>query len=177
MLVCIALRIVYIALKRGPLVEFFKLLAVIAATFVALHYYPKLAAIFYKTVAVSRATNDALAFFILWAAVAIVFKLLREGVLLFQGKKEDKAPTQQWLSFILGLIRSGLVCSLLSVAILLSGNKALAKSTSQSRSVPALAKVAVQIYQGLYDSLVKRFFSSEEFNEKVLLLLEQDKIK
>ena len=167
-LACIFFWIQYAGLKRGALVELFKLLSTLIATFVALHYYTRVAGIFYTKIAISRAANDILAFALLWIVVGIIFKLLREGVILFQGKKGDGLPAPVGLTFAVAFVRGILVCSLISFAFLIIENKPLAMTSIKSKIIPALAKLPINIYQKTYSGIFSKFFPKEELNESVL---------
>lgn len=172
--VLVLARILFIAVRRGPWVELFKFFGALFATCITLHYYCRLAEIFYRFTTVPTFVNKLLAFGLLWLVVTIVFKLLCEGVMILSDKKDDKPVNHQGLAVLFAIGRSFLVCGLIFTAVLVSARPTLVHWAHQARSAPALKVVSVGTYKIFYDTLVARLFPSEEFNHQVLLLQDEN---
>jgi hypothetical protein len=165
-----ALWILYNGIRRGALIEFFKLLGVGVASILCLHYFGRLAQVFYKTVAIPRDANDVLAFLVIWLATTTAFKLIRDGILLLRGKKEEKGSKVSWAGLCLAALRAVLVCGLVSVAFWLTGISTLRRVTNDSLSAPVVRGVVIGIYQGTYQNVVAPLFPDEELNPRIEIL-------
>ncbi len=163
----VAVLIIFNGIRHGALAEFFKLLGSGFAVILCLHYFARLASIFYKAVAIPRAANDVLAFGMIWLAVAIIFKLTRDGVLLLRGKREEKKSKVSWVALTLSILRAVLFCCLLSVMIRLLDLSSLRRVEEGSLSTPVARGFAVSLYSGVYHHVIFPLFPEEKINPKV----------
>lgn len=156
-------RIFYIGFRKGALVEFFKFLGVFSATFVTLHYYLRFADFLSRFIALPNIRLELLAFLLLWLIVVLIFKIFQEGFLLILGKREEKGPELVWLALILASLRGLLVCGLLFLALLLTGQKLISNIVQDAKSAPLLRQISVKVYQNIFDIAVKNLFPAEEY--------------
>lgn len=163
----LALLIISNGIRHGALVEFFKVMGSGFALILCLHYFARLARVFYRAVAIPQAANDVLAFGAIWLAVAIVFKLIRDGALLLRGKREDKKNKVSWVAFTFSLLRVVLVCCLLSVMIRIFDLSSLRRVEAESFSAPVARGLAVSLYSGVYRYAISPIFPEEKVNPRI----------
>ena len=81
LVVVVAVRVIYIGFKRGFIVEIFKIVGLLFATFCAFHYYPRLSDAINPRGLVAIEFVDALCFGGILTFVLIIFKFVRDGFL------------------------------------------------------------------------------------------------
>lgn len=159
----IVIRIIYIGIKRGFVVELFKLIGVLSAVFVTLHYFSSFSQLLQDNAHLPLGMANIVAYGTLWGVVVLVFKLVRDGVLVLL-KIEAHSGFDKWGGMVLAAGRAVLLSSLtllfLSAATVGYFTKNLEKSLMASRVI----RVAPGIYEGLYDGVVSKFFPDEKLN-------------
>ncbi len=168
--IILLIRISYIALKNGIFVELFKLLGIILATYLSLHYYTRLGNLlnrFIKTDAVSMEVLDFLSLVILIIMGYIIAVILREGLSRFI-KVDVASIIDRWLATILGLGRGILVASLIMCMFSLPVITYFKKSVDKSYLGERLLKIAPLIYSGIWNNFMSKFMPQEKFNQEIL---------
>ncbi|HOW35867.1 MAG TPA: CvpA family protein [Candidatus Omnitrophota bacterium] len=165
----IIIRIIYVGFKRGFVVELFKLIGVVLAVFVTLHYFSTFSQSLQDSAHFPAGIANIVAYGMLWGAVILVFKLVRDGLLVLL-KIEAHSALDKWGGVILAAGRSVLLASLtllfLSAATIGYFTKNLEKSLVSSRVV----RVAPGLYEGIYDGIVVKFFPEEKLNTAAFTL-------
>ena len=167
---CIILRSLFIGYFTGFVVELFKIVGMLLATFVTLHYYTEATGLLEQKFIASSAFNQPIAFILLWFLVVLVLKFIRDGVLLLM-KVEAHSVLDRWSGVFLAAGRAALICGLFFSLIVVSGNKPLIKSAKKAFLGFYLLDISPQVYNGIFDGLVIKFFPEEQKNERVQALL------
>lgn len=169
LMVCIIVRVVYIGFKNGFIIELFKILTIVFAIFITLHYYSRLGYFLSDKFSFIRVSFDVLSFCLLWLLVIGFFKLIRDGVLLLL-KIEAHPLFHKWGGLLLGVFRSVMTCSLLFLLLAVIQSNYIVQISKNSFVRPYLNDLAPDIYRGFYDTLITKFFPGEKLNQKVFKL-------
>jgi uncharacterized membrane protein required for colicin V production len=170
---CIIIRIVYIGLVQGFIVEIFKVIGMVIATFIAIHYYSKFALFIRDAFPLAKPIREFLSFNFLWFLIVSVFAVVRSGWII--GFKVDKLSVLSRIAGgFLALGRAVLVCGLVFVFIFLSGNQVYEKSARQSLAAFYLLNVSTSLYDFIGDGVVK-VFPAEKKNGQIFELLNKGK--
>ncbi len=169
LIICLAVRIVFVGAKSNILVELLVLLGALCSTFITLHYYGRFGDWLNKNIFLPEIIQDLFAFILIWSTVEIIFKLIISGwSLVF--KVEAQAAINEWGSAIVSAVRGVIVCGLLFVFLMLSGNDYIKRISQQSFTGFYLADFSPRVYRLMYEGLVSRFFPDEPVNERVFEL-------
>ncbi len=166
---CVVARAVYIGAKKGWGVEIFKLLGMVFATFITMHYYVRFGKFLHDFVLVPQSMQEFIGFIVLWFGVVIMFKVIRDGWLLVV-KGKSSSPLPKIIGAVFGAARGILICGLIFVLIFLSRNTYLFESARKSFSGFHMSNFSSNLYDVAYESVVKKIFSAEKKNEKVFQL-------
>ena len=74
---------------------------------------------------------------------------------------------------ILSLLRGYFICSMILLALVLSGSDYLASKAKQSVSRVLFSRAAGELYRVTYSNFVEKFFPNEEINVGVFGLIEK----
>jgi len=162
----IIIRIIYIGFKNGCIVEFFKVLAVVFSIFIGLHYYSGISVFLQDKFNLSRGFFDFLSIALLWGLTSLVFRLLRDGLMLIF-RVEAQATLDKWGGLLLSIVRGALVCSLIFVMVGLSGSKYLQSNAQRSIIHPYVESFAPNLYRASFTGIISNFFPNEELNGEV----------
>lgn len=173
LVVCIMGRIIFIGLKSGFITELFKLGGVLLATFVALHFCGRLGEIFHKHLWVPSGAQSVVAFIVLWSLIVLAFKFLRDGSLAVI-KMEAQPTIDKWGAAIIATFRGFLICSLVFICLVLTGNKYMSKKVRHSFTGFYLVDLAPSIYNAVFDGFIGKLFPREEKNKELLSLKDID---
>ncbi|MDO9572299.1 MAG: CvpA family protein [Candidatus Omnitrophota bacterium] len=169
-LILIALfRICYIAVKMGLPVEFFKLMGVLFATFLSLHYYTKLSDIiqsrfFYKNLPLEFL--DFLIFLILAGIGYSIFIILRSIFCRFM-KMETVPKINKIGGLILGLTRGYFAIGLFAFMLTISSISYLNRSVESSYLGSKAFAIAPKAYNWLWNNFISKFSPNESSNAHV----------
>lgn len=164
----ILFRICYIAVVMGLPVEFFKLLGVLCATYLSLHYYTGLSEII-RRFSLKNMPLEFMAFLIfliLAAAGYLIFVALRSIFYRFM-KMEALPKINQIGGFILGLARGFFTIGLVVYALAISSVDYLALSVKHSYLGSRAFSIAPQAYGWLWDNLFSKYSLNEKPNPVV----------
>ncbi len=168
-LVAVGIRIVFMAMQTGFVVELMNLLAAVAAVFVAFHYYTAFAGLAAKT-PVGLAVAATLAFMILLGGTFFVCWLVKNGLFMLFTIEAQNA-LDKWGAAVLALGRVAIVASFLSYGLVITGSKYLQRVTLTSVIAPRIIGVAPTLYEGMCDRVVDRLFPQERKNPAVLIVM------
>jgi uncharacterized membrane protein required for colicin V production len=168
--VIVLLRACYVAVKNGFPAEFFKLLGVILATYLSLHYYINFSDYINSFTGKRNLPLEYLTFItflVLVAAGFLLFALL--GKLVSRFIHLEAVPVlNKWGSFILAIARSFLFVSLIIFIFVISPGTYFKNSVANSYSGKRLFKIAPATYTCLWDGVMSKFMAQEKFNGSVL---------
>ena len=169
-MVGIVIRSIYIGFAEGFVVEAFKLLGALVATFVVLHYFYSFALLVKEAMAMPVTTLELFSFIFLWMLVTTMFSIVRSGWIL-GFKVEKKTILLRLLGLFLSVPRAVLVCGLTFVLFFLSGNKELEMTTRKSLSAFYILTVSSDMYGAAYDQWIARFFPEEPLNVRLFEIM------
>lgn len=158
-------RMVFIGVKNGFLSEFFRFLGVVTAVFVSIHFYSFLASWTASRTHVSWDYWGLVIFAILWCAVALFFKLLRDGILVLFKAETTHQGFDRYAAGAVAVGRGLLVCSLAIFLIFLTRNGPLMRMALHSYSYKVAGSAALSTYGFLFTNLVDKLFTGEHYNE------------
>ena len=165
----ILIRAIYIGIRRGFVIEILKLIGVLFAIFISLHYYSGISTFLQNKVHLPKAPADFFSYGFLWAVVILIFKFIREGLtILF--KVEAHSAFDKWGGLVLSLVRGLFLCSLMVLFLRLSTIEYLTRNLERSLSASRLVSLAPRFYEACYDNFISKFFPSEELNKSVFPL-------
>ena len=167
LMVVIIFRILFIGLKNGLITEAFKLFGAIFSVFIVLHYYIAFAGLIFSKLHFPKAVTLSLSFLILWALVTLIFKLIRDGLLLIFSIETQK-HVDRWGGGVLSAVRALIICGLTFYLIILMGIDTPYRMAKTSISRRCFSPVAVGIYSMIYTGLVSKFFPNEKINNQAL---------
>ena len=162
-------RIIYIGIKNGFVTELFKLAGVLCAIFITFHYYTGLAKLLHNHIPVSESLLVVSCFGVLLTLVLLLFKLIREGTMLIF-KIQAHPLLDQWGGFVISILRSLLVGSLILISLQLFEIDYLQKNGKKSLFHPYLFDLSPKFYEGCYKGFVSKFFPNENLNPAVFKL-------
>lgn len=162
-LVIVLMRIVYISLRQGAVVESLKLLGTIVSIFVILHFYLNVTDSLSNFIRFPKRWLELSAFLLLWLLMTLIFRIIRDGILLLVRKQEQKKPEFIWLAAGMGCVRGIIVCGLVFLALLLIPNKDVATMAHQAKSAPFFRQVPLKVYGAFFQTAVGKFFPAEEY--------------
>ena len=166
---CILARVIYISIKNGFITEFFKLLGILLATFLSLHFYVRLGDFFHAKLWMSRDFGNMVAYLILWILTVVVMKFVHDGwTLIF--KTQAVPSIDKWGGFILGITRGLLICGLVYTLLFLTRNPYFGKKAKDSFLGFYLVDLSPNVYSGFFDGFIGKFFPDERKNNDVFLL-------
>jgi uncharacterized membrane protein required for colicin V production len=167
LIVVVILRALYIGLKRGFVNEIMQLVAILAATFIAFHYYPLCSHFLEKRFFLKPEIGKGVMFLVLWAVVALVSKFVRSGVyLLF--KIEAKSFLDKAGGLSVALIRGFLIASLVLSLFATAGLEYLDRNIQSSYCSSYVAPLAPGFYRFVFKEFIAKYFPNEKMNRNLL---------
>lgn len=167
LMLAILVRIVYIGIQAGVVVEMFKLLGALLTTFICFHYYAHFAR-FLMHISKAPWVNiaESVSFLILWVGMFGLCKLVRDGLfMLFT--IDTKSFVDKWGGALLGGGRFFIIGSMTMFLFLIPGEKYFEVKVAEAFSSKYVISVAPNFYTVLCDGLVSRVFSKERVSKAV----------
>ncbi len=168
-IIIIALRICYIAAVMGLVVELFKLLGVLFATYISLHYYTSISDIIQRNFfpkVMPLEFIDFLVFVILAVAAYLGFIVLRS--IFYRVIKLETTPKINKLGgLIFGFARAYFSIGLLVFTLLISSVSYLNNSAKHSYLGSRAILISSRTYNWIWESIVSKFSPKEKFNPTV----------
>jgi len=167
----VSISVVSIGRNDGIVAGFFKLFGIFCAIFISLHYYVHLAMFLQKSFLGKNAGTEILSYCSLVLLIFLIFAFTTKGWGLILNIKPF-AIVDRWGNMALSLTRSYFICSLLFLALLISGSGYSTNEAKKSLSWHLFRKPAVDVYRVSYKALVANIFPDEKINEKIFKLIE-----
>lgn len=152
--------------------EFINFTGVLFATFFSIHYYLIVSARVKEHVDVklSEPLFHFVIFFVIALVVMGIFVVVRKGWLIVL-KIETMSFVNKYGGILIAGLKGYLICSLVFLSMIISGNDIARYSARKSLSSLIMANTSVNIYGVCYSKIVKRFFPNERMNKKVFKVL------
>jgi len=169
LVIIISVRICYVAMKSGFTVELFKLLGIILAIYLSLHYYTTLADFAKERLKIKFIPLefiDFLSFLILCTLGYLICAALREAIHHFV-KMQPLPKLNRWGGLALGICRAFLFCGLLIFILVISTVAYFKKTVSSSYLGKRMFQIAPGTYSGLWDGIMSKFMTAEKFNATI----------
>lgn len=165
-------RCIYIGIKRGLAVEFFKLLGTLLSVFSCLHYYSKLGAFLSKPEMIPTELGNFFAFVFIWGIFFFFSFLIRE-MFLFLIKLQPLAALDKWGGAFLGGIRSLFLSGMILLIFMISQIAFLDRAAKTCFFGQYALPTVTKTYTFVIERLVSLLFSSEKINEEVFRTVEK----
>jgi uncharacterized membrane protein required for colicin V production len=163
----IIIRCIYSGATNGLVIEFFKLVGMIFATFITLHYFSAFGELLARLLPIPLHYMELISFLALWMVVVLVFKVIRDGWMLII-KTEAQEAFNKIGGALTGVFRGLLVCGMTVLVFFLSSNHYVIKSTNSSFSGSYLSSFSTGIYESCFDNVIGKFFPEEKKNLSAL---------
>lgn len=168
MIFALFIRVMYMAVQEGFIVEVFKTFGLIIALFLSFHYYTLLGQFILRKV---HSPQDMIlafsfCFIVIWVLVLVIFKYIREGLLLLFAI-QTKTLVDRWGAAIVGLGRFWVLSSMIMFVLLTSGLRYVEVKTADSFFGRHMIALAPGIYQKICNGFVSRLLPAEKVNPAV----------
>ncbi len=143
----VIVRITYIAIHKGFVIEFFKAAGTFSALFLSYHFYSSFADFFIRHISfLNKRICVITGFLAIYFLVYILFRYIREGItLLF--KIEPHHIIERWIALILGALRGFLILGVIFFSAELLDVAYITRSVKTAVSYPAIKKVLPFAYK------------------------------
>jgi uncharacterized membrane protein required for colicin V production len=167
--VIILIRIGYVALKNGLVLELFKFLGTILATYLSLHYYIIFSEYLGSRMGLKNIPWEFLVLlsFIILAILGYLILVVLRKIFSRLIKLEAVPKLNKWGGFILGIARAFLSISLIMFILIISGRSYLKESVKASYSGSYLFSIATSTYTSLWNGIMSKFMPVEKFNKTI----------
>ncbi len=163
-LAALFVRVIFISVKNGFVVEFSKFLGVIFALFLSLHYFSALAAWAAEKTNLPLVSWRFLIFVAIWALTALLFKFIGEGIMILFKVQTTHEGFDKYAAGLLGAGRAIFLASLTIFALLLVPHEYTRHQAGSSWGYKIAAKAAPNTYAFIFHNLVGKLFEREKFN-------------
>ena len=163
-------------LRRGTFIEIFKIAALVMSIFIGLHFYLPLSFFFDGLLNILHPVSKALAYGLLIGVGIGLFRILRDGVMVFL-QQEDLKRLSKYLGAVLGTVRALLLGSMVLVGCLLIDGTVMKRMVRHSFSSQFLLIVAPAVYSGIFHGVVRPIFSKENENSEIMSLARQHRVR
>ena len=170
LIVVIIASAIYIRRKDGIVAELFKLLGIFCTIFITLHYYARFADFLRVQFFGKEAATEFFAFCLLFSVFFLTFAFISGGWSLIL-KIKSFAIVDRWGNVVLSLVRGYFICSMIFLALILSGQDFFVSRARKSVSNALFSGAAVELYRASYSNLVEKFFPDEEVSEAAFKLI------
>ena len=159
LMIAVILRMCYIGVKTGFIIEIFKLFSLWLVTVTAFHTYttPLSDMLNQKLPALPLDAGDVFVFVALVVAVTLLIRIVRESFFLLI-KIEAKNVLDKWAGLLIGFVRGLWICSIGLFIMTISTIQYLEVSAKSSLFGHKLIAMAPAIYKGSYEGLIGKFF-------------------
>jgi uncharacterized membrane protein required for colicin V production len=165
LMLALAIRIIYVAMNAGFVVELLTLLGLVVTLFLCMHYYVLLGGLISQINAPQWAIYTGI-FILMWVGLEFLCRLIREGLLgLFS--IQTASGIDKWGGILMGVLRFIVTGSLVIFLLLLTTQKYLQTSVVKSFSAKYLVQVAPGVYGAICDGVVVRLIPGQHENRAV----------
>lgn len=169
------LRMCFIGLRTGLIVELFKIFGLILAIYVSLHYFSQAGNFLNNLVPfLGIKISDFLCFIILaglsYATVVIIRESFRRMV-----KVEAVNVLDRWGGLALGLARGFLLISMVFIIFYFSGILYFVESVKKSYLGSRLVYTDVRLYEFIHKEIALKLVPDSQLNQDLYEVLEEEK--
>ena len=169
MAIIIAL-VIYIRRGDGIVAELFKLIGVFFTILITLHYYVRFAGFLRAQFFGEEVKAEFFSFCLLSIPIFLTFTFFSNSWSLILRIKSFEV-VDRWGNLILSLLRSYFICSMVFLALLITGSDYFVSRAKRSMSSAVFRNAAVEFYKVSYSNLIEKFFPGEQINEKVFRVI------
>lgn len=168
-IIILLLRICYIAVKCGIIIEIFKTLGTILAIFLSLHFYTAISESLNARFSISVIPLEFLDFlvFVLLAICGYFAFLILRMTFSRLVKIEAVSLFNKWGGLVLGILRGILLVGLVTYLLVISSVIYLKTSVKNSYLGKTTLTIAPSVYRGLWSVIVSKFSAKENYNQYV----------
>jgi len=171
LLVAVCARAIFIGIKTGFIVEFFKSTGLLVAIFISFHYYTLIAGVVAPRVTLFEPMLiQVFVFLTLWLLVTLVFKIVRDGLMMLFSIQANP-QLDQWGGACIAILRGLVVCSMTLFALLLTQHASVVKVAQKSFSRHVVSNLSMGIYALIEQGIVAKFFPEEAINEEAIAVV------
>lgn len=177
--ICVIIIIVrgcWIGLRKGSLVEVFKIIALFLAIFIGLHFYLDVAHVITGFVRIVAPIAPIFSYSVLVGLVIFTVRIVRDGIMVLL-KSDDVSRWSKVGGLVLGFFRGILLGGLVFLGCLIADNITLTRSVRSSYLGETLLLINSNIYSGMHRFIVHPIFPKEEKNVNIAILVENNKRK
>jgi len=160
------LRTISIGVKRGFVVELFKLFATACGIFVSLHFYTRISEFIITHSPLTAELLDPVVLGGLLVLVLVVFKFIRDG-LMIAFHIQPIPFIDKWGGLFLSLARGFLVVSIVVLFIFLIPIEYFKNSVESSFSKSYLIELSPKTYAFVFENIYSKFSSGEKLNKTI----------
>lgn len=168
----ILLRSIYIGVRQGFVVEFFKTLGILFISYFTLHYYSSLGDFLAGKTSIAPELAQIIFYLAISFFIFIGFMFIRQGLFCII-KVEVVTLLKSWGGAILGFVRGIFLTSIIFIFLLVSNNKYLIDSIKQSYFANKVIHIAPYSYRFMFNNLVSKFSAEEKLNPDLFKMLEE----
>jgi len=161
------LRLIYIAGEKGFFVEFFKLLGVFCAVFLAFENFLPLADFFYQRWHFPLGILRASSFLLLAIFGYSIFIILRDLVLKFVKRAEKLQSWERILAVSLAIFRASVIFSLISMSLALSQIKTFRQANKEALTSAYFLPLSYNVHKFLLNKVLVNIYPSSGKNRVV----------
>lgn len=163
-------KVCYIAVKSGMVTEAFKLLGVITATYLSLHYFTSLADIMRGRSATSAMNLEFIDFvsFLLLALLGYGFFVVARMAFAHFIKAEAVPRVNKIGGLVLGLVRGFLAAGLIVFMLIISSVSITRDMAANSYFGSRIYKISYSLYGGMWNGFFSKILPHESYNRTLL---------
>ena len=163
----------WIVLRKGVLVELFKIAALIFAIFIGLHFYSRCGDFFINMLHGMKPAAYIFSYVLLIGVTVGIFRIARDGALvLFRDKDDASSGKGKIIGLIMGFGRALLLSSLIFLGCLIVDNVHLTRTVRHSFTGQFILPLSPAVYSGVHHFLIRPVFPGEKKNTRAISLVE-----
>ena len=166
LLLALLVRIVYISVKTGFVIEFMKTAAIFLAVLASFHFYTRLAAFTSHFTSIPKDLLEPAALALIGIFVVVVCKFMRDGFLLVF-TVQTVSVVDRWGAGIVSLVRFFLTGSLLMFFFLATGHPYLQRMTLDSFARKYVLFAAPDTYRKVTRGFIAKVIPGQKVNPAV----------
>ncbi len=174
LIIGIIIRMLYIGLRTGIGIEFFKLIGVWLATILTFQLYstPLADALHEKLPALPLDAADAFVFVSLLTIIILIVRMIRESFFLLV-KIDAQNTLNKWGGLLLGCVRGMWIASLALIIMTISTIQYLETSAKSSLFGHRFINIAPRIYEVSHKIIISKLFPDKSINDQIFLVVER----
>lgn len=163
----------YRGFKKGIIVEMFKLLSIVLAIYISVHYFSLASDLLFHYFPVAKLVIwDFISFALLAVSAYFAVTVLRSVFLRFI-KVEAAGSFNKWGGLLTGFLRGVLTVSMLFLLFYFSTVGYLKESVQKSSLGSRCALIDVKVYEFIFNNVASKFFPGEKLNQGIYEVLEE----